>query len=90
VNAGSYTTIKNLATNTIVAYLSILGRSGSRSTQHGIEDPTSPNRPILMSNNTDGAFYYKQALTCYALPNDAPERPPNTGVRISYQIDVLY
>lgn len=53
------------------------------------EDPTTANRLYLLSYY-GGYFMYKNALTCYVLPDDAPERPENSGVQITYLVDVTY
>jgi hypothetical protein len=58
--------------------------------QQCVTDPTTPNKPFLISNYSGLLFYYKNALTCYALDSNAPPRPPGSGVQIRYQIEVEY
>ena len=58
-------------------------------------DPSQGNRMFLHTiPGTFGTAVYDyvttQALCCYAMPPDAPPRPEGTGVRISYQLDVMF
>jgi hypothetical protein len=58
-------------------------------------EPTLNDRMFLyvmpgLYGSTVYDFYTNQALAAYVIPNDAPQRPPGTGMRVAYQIDVMF
>jgi hypothetical protein len=57
--------------------------------QQCVEDPVALNKPFLLSS-LSGAFYYRNALTCYAVGDGFPARPPGSCVQIRYLIEVGY
>jgi len=58
-------------------------------------EPSLDNRMFLyLVIGTHGSLVYdywtNQALAAYVISDDAPPRPPGTGMKISYQIDATY
>ena len=62
----------------------------SSTPQHCPQDPALSGRVFLLSHNSQQKFFMKQALCCYTIPDDAPIRPDDTAVSVSYQIDIGY
>jgi len=89
--SGNRIPIWNLATNEQVGTMSACNKNTSSAFhQQCVLDPLTPGRPFLLSNYNGLSFYYRNALTCFALDSNFPARPPGSGVQIRYQIDVEY
>ena len=88
---GNRAPIWDLMMNRQVGTISACNKSSSTAYhQQCVIDPTSVNKPILLSNYSGLLFYYRNALTCYVISNDQPTRPDNSAVQIRYQIEVEY
>jgi hypothetical protein len=87
----------DLATMTQIATIGTISHSISSTPNIlGVAtDPTLGDRMFLyvmpgLYGSAAYDFYTNQALAAYVLPNDAPQRPPGTGMRVAYQIDVMF
>jgi hypothetical protein len=89
--SGNRAPIWDLMANRQIGTISACNKSSSTAYhQQCVIDPTSPNKPILLSNYSGLLFYYKNALTCYVIGDSQPKRPENSAVQIRYQIEVEY
>ncbi|MCL2501456.1 MAG: hypothetical protein FWE90_14130 [Defluviitaleaceae bacterium] len=89
--SGNRAPIWDLMANKQVGTISACNRNPSTSYhQQCVLNPTSTNKPILISNYSGLLFYYRNALTCFAIDGNQPARPANSSVQIRYLIEVEY
>jgi hypothetical protein len=94
-SSGTRIPIIDLETETQIATMGTSLRASGTGTYYtaALLDPSSENSPILpglAAGSPANIFGLKQALTCCAMPPDAPLPPSGSGVVVTYQVSVSY
>ena len=88
---GMYYRVYDTWNDRAVCYISPNNRASTTNYhQKAVYNPFAENKVMLLSNWAVNLFYYRCALTHYKVPAGSPVRPPDSGVKITYQLDMLY